>query len=344
MRYFECDYSQGAHPAILKALADTNLEHTPGYGQDAHCERAATIIQSWIGRPDAHVHFLVGGTPANVITIQAALRPYECAVTAQTGHIFTHETGAVEATGHKAYSVHSEDGKLRPEMIQPLLDEYFDDHMVVPKLVYISNPTELGTIYSKAELETLSAYCRQNDLLLYLDGARLGVALTCPENDLTIQEIANLVDAFTIGGTKIGLLCGEAVVLLNEKMNDHYRFHMKQHLGMLAKGFILGVQFETLLEGGSDSLMLRMAAHENEMAKRLRQGIQRAGGRFLLDSPTNQIFPIFPNDLLKRLSKDFSFMTWGKYDESHSTIRLVTGWGTTKEDVDAFLYALEDNK
>ncbi|NLY82223.1 MAG: aminotransferase class I/II-fold pyridoxal phosphate-dependent enzyme [Clostridiales bacterium] len=342
MRYFISDYSQGAHPDVLKALVETNFEHTDGYGLDVYCDNAASIIKSLIGKPDANIHFLVGGTPANVITIAATLKPYECVIAPHTSHIYMHETGAVEATGHKIYALDTEDGKLRPDMIQCVLDEFEDEHMTLPKLVYISNTTELGTIYKKSELEALSKFCKEKGLYLYLDGARLGSALTSPENDISIKDIANLVDAFYIGGTKNGTLFGEALIVLNDEINDHFRFYIKQNLGMLAKGRLLGVQFEALLKGGENSLLFKIAAHENNLAEKLRNGISDLGYEFLSESCTNQIFPILPKEKIAKLREEFLFEDWSSVDDpSKFAVRFVTGWGTTDDDINALLEALK---
>lgn len=342
MRYFISDYSQGAHPDVLKALVETNLEHTNGYGLDIYCDNAASIIKSLIGKPDANIHFLVGGTPANVITIAATLKPYECVIAPHTSHIYMHETGAVEATGHKIYALDTEDGKLKPDMIQGVLDEFEDEHMTLPKLVYVSNTTELGTIYKKAELEAISKFCKEKGLYLYLDGARLGSALTSPENDMSIKDIANLVDAFYIGGTKNGTLFGEALVVLNDDINDHFRFYIKQNLGMLAKGRLLGVQFEALLKGGENSLLFKIATHENDLAEKLRNGISDLGYEFLSESCTNQVFPILPKEKIAKLREEFYFEDWSSVDDpSKFAVRFVTGWGTTDDDINALLEALK---
>ncbi|HKK94802.1 MAG TPA: beta-eliminating lyase-related protein [Anaerovoracaceae bacterium] len=342
MKYFISDYTQGAHPDILKALVETNFEHTDGYGIDPHCENAAEMIKQLIGKPNANIHFMVGGTPTNVITIAATLKSYECVIAPHTSHIFMHETGGVEATRHKIYPLDTEDGKLTPTMIQTVLDEFEDEHMTIPKYVYISNTTELGTIYKKAELEALSKFCKKNDLYLYIDGARLGSALTSPENDLTIKDIANLVDAFYIGGTKNGILFGEALIVLNEEINDHFRFYMKQGLGMLAKGRLIGVQFEALLKGENNSLFYQIAKHENKLAEDLRNRISELGYEFLGTSCTNQIFPIFPRTLVKKLQEDFLFYDWAAVDDPDMiAVRLVTGWGTSEEDVDALIEAIK---
>lgn len=341
MIYFRSDYSQGAHPHVLDALIRTNEEHTDGYALDPHSEHAAQMIKDLIGRQDCEVHMMVGGTPTNVITIAAALKPFEAVVSPRTGHAYIHECGGVEATGHRVLTVDDVDGKVLPEMIEKAWEEYEDDHTVIPKMLYISNPTESGTIYKKAELEALRACCDRHDMYLYLDGARLGAALTCEENDLTIQDIARLTDAFYIGGTKNGALLGEAVVIFDENINDHYRWMIKQNCGMLAKGRLIGVQFEALLEGGENSVFYQIGAHENAMAKKLREGIAAAGYEFYGTSPTNQIFPVFSTEMVKELEKDFFFYDWAPCGENRRAIRLVTSWGTTEEDVDAFLAAIK---
>lgn len=340
MIYFRSDYSQGAHPHILDALIRTNEEHTDGYALDPHSEHAAEMIKELIGRQDCNVYMMVGGTPTNVITIASALKPFEAVVAPRSGHIYIHECGAVEAAGHRVLTVEGVDGKLTPELIEEAWGEYEDDHTVVPKMAYISNTTESGTIYTKAELTALSKACRERDMYLYMDGARLGAALTCEENDLTLKDIAQLTDAFYIGGTKNGCLMGEAVVIFNENINDHYRWMIKQNCGMLAKGRLIGVQFEAMLEGGDDSVFYQIGRHENKMAKKLRDGIAAAGHGFYGSSTTNQIFPILPTEMVRELEKDFFFYDWAPSGDDKRIIRLVTSWGTTEDDVDAFIEAL----
>lgn len=340
MIYFRSDYSQGAHPDVLQALIDTNLEHTDGYALDPHSEHAAQMIKGLIGRQDCEVYMMVGGTPSNIITITAALRCYEAAVAPKSAHICTHECGGVEAAGHKIMYYDTEDGKLTPEHIEAAWDEFEDDHTVIPKMACISHTTELGTIYTKAELEALSKCCKEHDMYLYMDGARLGTALTCEDSDLTIKDIAQLVDAFYIGGTKNGALLGEAMIIFNDAINDHYRWVIKQHCGMLAKGRLIGVQFEALLKGGEDSIYFQMAAHSNAMAKMLREGIEKAGYGFLGNSHTNQIFPLLPAAKVKELEENFFFYEWAPEKDGLIAIRLVTSWGTTEDDVKAFLDAL----
>lgn len=342
MIYFLSDYSLGAHPDIMEALAQTNMEHTDGYGMDEHCAHAADLIKDMIGRTDCSVHMMVGGTPANVTTISAALRPYEAVIAARSGHIYKHETGAVEATGHKIIPMEGTDGKLSVNDLKKAWLEYEDEHTVLPKMVYISQPTELGTVYSLDEIRALRAFCDLKDMYLYIDGARLGTALTCGKTDLTLKDMAALADAFYIGGTKSGLLLGEALVITNPAINDHYRWMIKRQCGMLAKGRLLGVQFEALLKGGDDCLLYRIGRHENAMAKRLQDGILAMGYSFLGHSVTNQIFPILPDTLIEELQKDFFFYVWAPDHDGYSVIRLVTSWGTTEAEVDAFLAKLKE--
>ncbi|MBR6914992.1 MAG: aminotransferase class V-fold PLP-dependent enzyme [Clostridia bacterium] len=337
---FRSDYSQGAHPKVLEALISTNEEHTDGYGLDVHCERAAELVRDLIGVPDAHVHMTVGGTPCNVTFIAACLRPYESVIAARTGHAYFHETGAVEATGHRIVTVDGEDGKLTPALIDRAFEEYQDEHTPLPRLVCVSQPTELGTIYSKAELNALFKKCRELDLILYVDGARLGSALTCSANDLSIKELARLCDAFYIGGTKNGALFGEALVILRDELNDHFRWMIKRQCGLLAKGRLIGVQFEALLDGGENSIYYKIAARENVTAEIIRSGLSALGIRFYGNSPTNQVFPILPVSVVRKLEDDFFFYEWAPERDGVIPIRLVTGWGTTTEEAEAFVSAV----
>lgn len=336
---FRSDYSQGAHPKVLDALVQTNLEHTDGYGLDEHCRNAERMIQELIGDRSCHVHMMVGGTPCNV-TVAACLKPYEAVVSVRSGHAYFHETGAVEATGHRIIAMDGINGKLTPELIDRAWEEYEDEHTTVPKLAYVSQPTETGTIYSRAEMAALSEKCRQRDMLLYVDGARLGSALTCRDNDLPLRELAGLCDAFYIGGTKNGALFGEALVIRSDALNDHFRWMMKRQCGLLAKGRLIGVQFEALLDGGMDSVYFEMAAHANEMAERLRNGLDGLGVRFYSASQTNQVFPLLPVPVVKKLEEDFFFYEWAPEKDGMIPIRLVTAWGTEPSEVDAFLSAV----
>lgn len=337
MVYFRSDYSQGAHPKVMDALIKTNEEHTDGYGVDLHCENAARMIRGLTGVEDCDVHMMIGGTPCNVTVIAASLRPYESVIAARTGHAYFHETGAVEATGHRIVAMDAVNGKLTPELIDRAMEEYQDEHTPLPRLVYISQPTEIGTVYGKAELTALAEKCREHDLLLYADGARLGSALTCRENDLSIKELARLCDAFYIGGTKNGALFGEALVIKNRQMRDHFRFMIKRQGGLLAKGRLIGVQFEALLEGGENSLYFQIADHANRLAAELREGLKKLNVRFSGDSPTNQVFPILPTEVVKELQKEFFFYEWAPEKDGMTAIRLVTGWGTKEAEVRAFL-------
>ena len=331
---FTNDYSEGADPKILNALLATNLEQAEGYGEDCFSTEAISLIQQHIGRTDIDVHLLAGGTHTNLTALSAFLRPHEAAIAAHTGHILVHETGAIEATGHKILSLATTDGKIAPADIQAVLDSHTDEHMVKPKLVYISNPTEIGTIYTKPELEVLSSFCRQRDLYLYIDGARLGSALCVKESGLCLADLGRLADAFYIGGTKNGALLGEALVICTEAIKPDFRFHMKQKGALLAKGRVLGLQFRELFQ---DNLYFQLAQHANDMASLLRQAIQDAGFAFLTQSPTNQIFPILPHWLIEKLQQNYAFYIWSKVDAEHSAIRLVTSWATPPEAVQAFI-------
>ena len=340
MIYFRSDYSLGAHPKVMEALMETNMEHTDGYAEDRFSFETADMIREMIGRPDAHIHFLVGGTPTNTITIAAALRPYEGAISAASGHIYVHETGSVEATGHRVFAAPTEDGKLRPADIEKIMLLHEDEHTVIPKLVYITHPTENGGVYTKAELKSLRECCDKHGLYLYMDGARLGTALTWPGNDVTLKDLPELTDAFYIGGTKIGTLFGEALVILNDEINDHFRYMVKRSCALLAKGRLIAIQLKALLEGGEDSLYYQLSRHENQLAIKLAKGVQEKGYKLLIPHQTNQVFVIVDNDKIAQLEKDFFFYTWAPYDESSSVIRLVISWGSTEEDVDAILAAL----
>lgn len=334
MYSFKNDYSEGAHPRILQALIETNLEQVEGYGIDCYTLKAAQLLRQKIGRNDIDIHFFSGGTQTNLTAISAFLRPHEAIIAANTGHILVHETGAIEATGHKIISCEVTNGKLDPDHIKAAIAMHTDEHMVKPKLVYISNPSEIGSIYKKAELEQLSQCCKENHLFLFVDGARLGSALCSDENDMTLTDLATLVDAFYIGGTKNGALMGEALVICNAFLKDDFRFHMKQKGALLAKGKLLGIQF---LELFKDDLYFDLARHANKMAGLLRNAIANAGYQFLTDSPSNQIFPILPNWLITKLEENYSFYVWSKVDHDHSAIRLVTSWATTEDAVMAFI-------
>ena len=342
MIYFRSDYSLGAHPKIMQALMDTNLEHTDGYCLDRFSDDCSDMIRQWVGKPDADIHYFVGGTPCNTTTISAGLRPYEGVITASSGHIYVHETGSIELNGHRQFAMPTPDGKLRPEDIETALIHHEDEHTVIPKVVYITHPTENGGVYTKAELTALSECCRKHGLTFYMDGARLGTALTWPSNDITIQEIADLVDAFYIGGTKIGALFGEALVVVHpEKFDDHFRYMIKRQCALLAKGRLIPVQLKALFEGGEDSLYFELGRRENELAIQLAERVVAAGYELWLPHQTNQVFVIMDNEQIAELEKDFFFYTWCPYDEGRSVIRLVTNWGSTQEDIDAIIAAIQ---
>ena len=338
MYSFRNDYSEGAHPQVLQALADTNLVQTCGYGLDPICEEARDLIRSLCAAPEADVHFLVGGTQTNLTVIASLLQPYEAVIAAHTGHVNCHETGAIEATGHKVCTAFSPDGKVTPAMVESVLAIHADggEHMVSPKLVYISDTTEIGTVYTKAELISLRHCCDEHGLLLFLDGARLGSALTSPESDLNLPELAALTDVFTIGGTKHGTLFGEAIVMTVPC--EHFRWHMKQRGGMLAKGRLLGVQFLAILK---DNLYFDIARHANEMAFRLRDGFLALGYQFPVPSPSNQQFPVMKVRTAEKLAAmGFEFQVERPIDEEHTMYRFVTSWATPESAVDDLLNAL----
>ena len=339
---FNCDYSEGAHPKVLEKLIQTNLEQTAGYAEDPYCLKAAALIKDKCRRMDMDVHFLVGGTQTNLTVISAALRPHQGVISTDTGHINRHESGAIEATGHKVIALASTDGKLTAEQIQVICDEHFKDdsyeHIVQPKLVYISNPTEMGTIYSKAELMQISETCKKNDLLLYMDGARLGYALCAEDNDLDLPMIAQLCDAFYIGGTKIGALFGEALVISNESLKKDFRYIIKQKGGMLAKGRLLGLQFIALFE---EDLYFNMARHANKMAMLIKEAFIRSGYSFLVPSSTNQQFPIVSNEVLEKLKESFEYSFEKKIDDKHSAVRFCTSWATDLNDVQKLISEIE---
>ena len=342
MVYFTSDYCEGCHERILHRMMETNLEQTSGYGTDYHCQNAASYIRRECGREDAAVHFLVGGTQTNLTVLAAALRPHQAAVCAESGHIHVHETGAVEATGHKCLTLPSPDGKINAEQVAQLVHLHRTDesmeHTAQPKLVYISNPTEYGTIYSLHELEEMSRVCKELGLYLFVDGARLGYGLRCRENDVAMADLARLCDAFYIGGTKVGALFGEALVLTHPALKEDFRYLIKQRGGMLAKGRLLGIQFETLFE---DGLYYELADHALAMADILREAVKGTGLPFQVDSPTNQLFPIVPDAVLEKLREKYAVTYMNRVDDSHSCIRLCTSWATRESDVRAFCADLE---
>lgn len=337
MYRFTNDYSEGAHPSILEAMTATNLEGNFGYGCDPHCEHAAALIRQRIGRPDADVHFFVGGTQTNATCICAFLRPHEAAIAAHSGHICVHETGAVEATGHKCIAMPAAPGgKLTPELVRQAVAAHPDEHMVKPRLVYVSNTTEVGGVYTTAELEALRAVCDELGLLLYLDGARLASALAC--GGASFEDLGRLCDAFYIGGTKNGAIFSEAVCIMNPALKPDFRYILKQHGGMLAKGWLLGVQFEQLMRSG---LYEELGEHSTRMAQQLAEGLKGLGVEFLFESPSNQIFPILSDEVLAKLEGAFHWEVNATLEGGRSCIRLVCSWATQQAAVTAFLLAVE---
>lgn len=334
MYSFKNDYSEGAHPNILHALIESNFNQESGYGEDYFTLRAIQLLKERMQNTNVDIHLLTGGTQTNLTAISSFLRPHEAAISAKSGHIHTHETGAIEATGHKVIAVDTVDGKLTPKHIQEVLEEHTDEHMVKPKLVYISNSTEIGTVYKKEELIQLKQFCEENNLLLYMDGARLGSALCSNGNDLLLSDLPKLVDAFYIGGTKNGALIGEALVICRHQLKEDFRFFIKQKGALLAKGRLLGIQFVELFK---EELFYELAHHANKMAGKIEEGLKTAHIPFLSESETNQIFPILPNQLVTELKKNYSFELWQKVDDNHTAIRLVTSWATIENKVDELI-------
>ena len=336
MRRFECDYATGAHPKVIEALVKTNQEACPGYGVDEHCAHAAQLIREACQASQADVHFLVGGTQTNMTVIAAALRPHQGVISTVMGHINDHETGAVEATGHKVLPVPSEDGKLTAAQIEQLCRDHYADpsveHKVQPGMVYISHPTELGTVYTLSELEEICETAHRHRLTVFVDGARLAYGLAA--SDITLPDLARLCDVFYIGGTKAGALFGEAVVITNEALKSDFRYLLTQRGGMLAKGRLLGVQFEALMAGGLYEEIGKKAVAQ---AMRLQKAFLDKGYSLLIASPTNQQFPILPDKDLARLSEKYTSCWWCKPDETHTAVRFCVAWSTTDEDIDALI-------
>lgn len=340
MYHFRNDYSVGCHPKVLEALAAVNQESVIGYGEDGYCKDCADLIRSLCHAPQATVEFMVGGTQTNFTAIAAFLRPWESVLSPASGHINGHEAGAVEATGHKIIPVQTPvNGKLTPALLLPILRECEDAHLTKPRLVYISDATETGGVYTKTELTELSLFCRHQGLLLFLDGARLGCALSCSQNDLTLVDVAQLTDAFYIGGTKNGTMMGEALVITEPSLQEEFFRLKKQRGAVLAKGWLLGVQFQALLQ---DGLYFKIARNAVEVAQYLQGGLKNLGIPMMVDSPTNQIFPIFPDSLLPELEKVCEFETWGKADEGHTVVRFVTSFATPLASADGLLKAIKD--
>ncbi len=334
MILFTSDYTEGAHPDIIKKLTDTNFEQTPAYGVDIYCEKARDLIKEKCGNKDIDVHFMVGGTQTNLTVISAALRPHQGVITAVSGHINVHETGAIESTGHKVLPISSNDGKILASQVAKLINDHYNDndreHMVQPHMVYISNPSELGTVYSKKELYELHEVCKSNNLILFMDGARLGYGLTAAGNDLTLKDIAELCDVFYIGGTKVGALFGEAVVITNDDLKIDFRYMMKQKGGMMAKGRLLGLQFMTLFE---NDLYFEISEHANKLAMQIKDAFINKKYTFLCDSPTNQQFPILPDKVLETLNVKYGFSYIKRIDANHSAVRFCTSWATDEKNV-----------
>ncbi len=339
--HFDTDYMEGAHPDVMRRLLETNLEQTVGYGSDPYTQRAKDLIRKACGVPEAGVHFLVGGTQTNSTVIDGLLRQHEGVIAAETAHINVHESGAIEATGHKVLTLPQHNGKLEAEEVEKYITDFYRDetyeHMVAPGMVYISHPTELGTLYSLDELEKLSAVCRRANIPLYMDGARLGYGLAAENTEVTLTDIARLCDVFYIGGTKVGALFGEAVVAPDPKRLPHFFPLIKQHGALLAKGRLLGIQFETLF---TDHLYERMSKHAVRLALKLKEAFKSKGYKLQLDSPTNQQFVCLPNETIDRLLQHATFELWGPRGEKETVVRFVTSWATREEDVDAFIRLL----
>ena len=343
MKYsFKNDYSEGAHPRILEALLQSNLSQQNGYGLDEYSMNAEVIIKHKINSPKAKVFLVSGGTQANLIVISAFLRPHESVVSAATGHIFTNESGAIEATGHKVHAIETSNGKINAEDIQKVLDVHQNKpHQVKQKMVYISNSTEVGTIYSKKELINLYQFCQEKDLYLFVDGARLGHALTAETNDLTLEDFGKYTDAFYLGGTKNGALIGEAIIINNESLQEEFGFHLKQKGAMLAKGRLLGIQFQELLK---DDLYFDLARHANQQAMKIKDAFQQIGCEFLSETFTNQIFPILNLSQIEKLSVNFDFYVWKKLTEEKSAVRLITSWATSNDIIEKFIIEIKNLK
>ena len=335
---FECDYAEGAHQKVLELMMQTNLEQTPGYGVDEYCERARAVIKQICDCSTAEVHFLVGGTQANKTVIDSILRPHQGVICAETGHINVHETGAIEATGHKVLTLPSTNGKIAAKQIEDMYEAHWNDssyeHMVQPAMVYISNPTENGTLYSKEELTQISIVCHRLELPLFLDGARLGYGLMARDYDVTMEDIANLCDVFYIGGTKVGALFGEAIVIVQDSLKKDFRYLIKQNGGMLAKGRLLGIQFLALLE---DGLYFEISKKADELAIQIKEAFAKKGISFLYDSITNQQFPILTDAQITKLKEKYAFSFWSRVDENHSAVRFCTSWATKQEDVEKLI-------
>ena len=341
MYQFQCDYNEGAHPRIMERLMETNFEQTVGSGEDHYCEAARAAVRKAVGREDVDVHFLVGGTQANATVISSILRPYQGVLCATTGHINVHETGAIEHGGHKVLALEAADGLLSAALIREAVEAHYaedgPEHTVQPGMVYISFSSEVGTVYSLSQLRAISAVCREYGLPLFIDGARMGYGLASEGCDVSLSDIAALADVFYLGGTKQGALFGEAVVIVNDALKKDFRYCIKQNGGMLAKGRLLGIQFLTLFE---DGLYFQLSEHAVSQAMRIRNAFESKGFGFLVQSPSNQQFPILDNATMERLSSDFLFSFWQKVDDTHTAVRFCTSWATRPEAVDALIAAL----
>ena len=332
---FESDYTTGAHPEILRKLTETNMEMMSGYGSDRYCISAREKIRTACGSQEADVQFLTGGTQTNALVISMMLKDYEGVIAAQTGHINVHEAGAIENTGHKVMTLPQHNGRIDPEELETYVRDYYQDetyeHMVFPGMVYISHPTEYGTLYRRAELEKLSEICSRYNMKLYMDGARLGYGLASLQTDVTLQDITRLCDVFYIGGTKVGALCGEAVVFTRNNTPDHFLNLIKRRGALLAKGRLLGVQFDTLF---TDDLYFKISRHAVDKAEELKQIFRDKGYEFFLESPTNQQFVIIGNNKMEKLKEKVAFGFWEKYDDEHTVVRFATSWSTTDQDME----------
>lgn len=331
---FRNDYSEGMHPSIIAALSATNLVQQDGYSEDSYCEQARDVIKKKIRQQNVDIHFVSGGTQANAIVTISALKSFEGVIAATTGHINVHETGAIEATGHKIILVASNDGKVKSSDVIAEIHRAEDHHMVRPGMVYISNSTELGTVYTKKELTVLSEVCRQNGLYLFLDGARLGSAFCSEKNDITLADLSVLTDVFYIGGTKNGAMMGEAIVITNNNLKKDFNYHLKQRGALLSKGRLMGIQF---LELFKENLYFELAQHANLMAKKIANAIKGKGFSFLTEPVSNQLFPVFPNALIAKLSEKYEFYIWSKIEDEKSAVRLVTSWASIEAKVDEFI-------
>ena len=343
--YFACDYMEGAHPSILQRLMETNMCKTSGYGVDPFSVEAKERIRAACCSPDADVFFLVGGTQTNATVIDALLKSYQGVISAETGHVSVHEAGAIEFCGHKVITLPQHDGKLCAEQVQEYIKTFYEDanyeHMVIPGMVYISQPTEYGTLYSRKELEEISNVCRKNKIPLYVDGARLAYALASPDNDVTLKDLASFCEVFYIGGTKCGALFGEAVVIPQKGFIPHFFTIIKQHGALLAKGRILGIQFNELFANG---LYEKIGASAIDSAMQIKKALKEYDYQLYMDSPTNQIFCVMPNDMIKELSKNVVFSVWEKYNENNSIVRFATSWATKSDDTNKLIKFLKELK